>query len=197
MSAVAAGVANFIDPDDPRGRALVNAPIGLRVFTLAIDDLKDLVTLAWEAQEEQGKNVLKPAGWRVLSSTPSGQVVAADVVKPAAAPSRISSVSFDPRLRKVMQQIKDLETLAAVKQQDYELMIVKVPGILLEAFWLKSRTGAGDLLVPVLTRSEELKVMEAYPVDRFLDIARQVVTRFLDLRKDLGPDITKPKAQLP
>ena len=91
----------------------------------------------------------------------------------------MTSLSRDPLVGKAIQAIHEVESLPEVQQQNYELQVLRIPGILTEAFWLKSLTGAPDLIVPVLTRSRKLQVMRAYPWEEFLNIVRPIAQYFL------------------
>jgi hypothetical protein len=71
---------------------------------------------------------------------------------------------------------------------NYELRILSIPGLLVEAFWLKcspaqgdtaSSAGAGkaaaapDHLIPFLSGSRRLELMRDYPIDEFLKIVAE------------------------
>jgi hypothetical protein len=168
--ALAAGVADYLNKGDPLGRALIRASQGLHVFTLRLQDV-----LAGE-----GIRGAKSAGWRFLAGSPLGPAIAGDVIEPGqGAQPKMTSVSRDPLISRAIRAIHEVETLPEVQTSDYELLVLRIPGLLVEAFWLKSRTGAPDLMVPVLTRSRKLEAMRAYALDDFMDVARGLAQNFL------------------
>ena len=61
--------------------------------------------------------------------------------------------------------------------------MLRIPGLLIEAFWLKSANAGTDLVVPVLTRARELRVMQAYRIADFLKIARPMAKKFLEFNE--------------
>ena len=173
--ALAAGVSDFMDPDDPLANDLRRTQLGLHIFTLG---LRDIVNTA-------GIQAAKPAGWRFLAGHLSGEVVAADVTEPIPgaaqnATPKMTSLSRDPLIARAIRAIHEVETLPEVQEKHYELQVLRIPGLLIEAFWLKSRDTGADLVVPVLTRSRELQVMRAYPIAEFLNIVRPMTTKFLE-----------------
>ena len=50
-----------------------------------------------------------------------------------------------------------LESMRESDAKHYQLQVLRIPGILLEAFWLPYLTHEADLFMPVLTRSEKLR----------------------------------------
>ena len=170
--ALAAGLRDFTGPDDPVRSQPTQDWFGLNVFTLQIRHLNE------------GVGAATPAGWRFLS----GGEVAADVVagKDGELP-RMTSLLRDPLVDRAAKAVREVENLPEVARSDYELRVLRVPGILIEAFWLISTQGGTDLLVPALTKSNRLKRMQAYTVGDFLEIARTLARDFLEFDR-IEPD---------
>jgi hypothetical protein len=84
-----------------------------------------------------------------------------------------------PQIAQVLRGARKIEFLREVRAQDYILQMLSVPGLLVEAFWLKSREGGPDLVVPFYSVSKEIKVKRVYPMDKFLGIARSLAGKFL------------------
>jgi hypothetical protein len=170
--ALLAGVANFMDPRDPLMGTLLQAPRGLHVFTLGLRDITDTTI---------GIQGAKSAGWRFLAGSPLGPAVSGDVIQPVAGGApKMTGVSSDPLVAAAIRAVNEVETLPEVQRQNYELQVLRIPGALIEAFWLKSQIAGNDLAVPLLTRSKQLQLMRAYPMDDFLGIVRALIPTFLE-----------------
>jgi len=170
--ALAAGLLGFTSPNDPLANDLKTGRLGLHIFTLGLRDIAN------------GLESVKPAGWRFLAGHPPGEVLAADVTEaiPGSgtnAVPKMTSLSHDSLIGGAIRAIHEVETLPELQGHNYELRVLRIPGLLIEAFWLKSLDGGDDLVVPVLTRGAELKAMRAYPIAQFLEIARPMVAKFL------------------
>src|SRR2546429_2368554 len=168
--ALIAAIADFVEPDDPLGPALHKAELGLHIFTLGLSNIAN----------QEGFADAKSAGWRFLAGSSVGEAIAGDVMEipPGTAP-RMTSVSHDPLVGRAIQAVHELESLPEVHDQDYELNVVRIPGLLIEAFWLKSRGKGPDLVIPVLTRETGLKRMKPYPMEQFLTEVEPLVEKFL------------------
>jgi hypothetical protein len=166
--ALAGGVADFLDLRDPLANELKQGNLGLHVFSVGLEDIV-------EGQEIRGA---KSVGWRFLTGARLGPAVACDVTERQEGSPKVTGVSRDPLISAAIRATHEIETLPAVREKDYELRVLRIPGLLIEAFWLVSRTGETDLLVPVLTRSRLLKVMQPYPVAEFLNIVRPLIAKF-------------------
>lgn len=181
--ALAVGVADFLDRRDPFRRVLLQAPLALHVFTLGLDDIsyrRSRQVEAERAPSDAGRILAeaKSAGWRFLAATPSG-VIAGDVTESRAGKApRMTAVSRDPLVGKAIQATHELETLREADAKHYQLQVLRIPGILLEAFWLKSLTDDIDLFVPVLTRSERLARMQPYTLQELLVVGRELADEF-------------------
>jgi hypothetical protein len=170
-SALATGVADFLNPNDRMTVDLARTPIGLQIFTLGLNDIAS----------GSGIQAAKPAGWRFLTGELLGDVAAAEVFQPSSGTlaARMTSFSRDPIIAGALRAIQEVETLPEVQAAQYELQVLRIPGLLIEAFWLKAPDPAASLIVPVLTRARELQAMHPYTVAEFLSIVRGMTTHFL------------------
>ncbi len=166
--ALAAGVADFLDLRDPLANVVKQGNLGLHVFSVGLDDIA-------EGQEIRGA---KSVGWRFLAGDRLGPAVACDVTERQDGLPKMTAVFQDPLIASAIRATHEVETLPEVRAKDYELRVLRIPGLLIEAFWLISRTGDTDLLIPVLTRSKLLQVMRPYPVAEFLNIVRPLIAKF-------------------
>ncbi|MBL8296302.1 MAG: hypothetical protein JNN08_30945 [Bryobacterales bacterium] len=144
----------------------ISAWSGFNVFTLQIDHLAE------------GLGAAVQVGWRFVSPN---QDAAADVVagKSGDQQPRVINLLRYAADDRPLQAVAAVQSLPELNESEYELRVLRIPGILLEAFWLVSAEGNRDLLVPVLTRSSRFKRMNAYPVTEFLKIARVLADEFL------------------
>jgi hypothetical protein len=167
------GLPRFHRPGDPPPSALVNAPAGqfyaLRAFTLGLKDVQG-----------PGIGRAKRAGWRVLVEIPPFPAVACVVTKtrPGGRP-RMTSLFRGPQIAQVFLGARQLEFLPEVHAQDCNLQMLSIPGLLTEAFWLKSQGRGPDQMVPFYTVCDEIKLMRAYPLDTCMDIMRPLVDQFM------------------
>jgi hypothetical protein len=172
--ALLAGLSDFMDTNDPLAKILKTTRIGLHIFTLGLRDIMN----------GAGLQDAKAAGWRFLAGDPSGEVVAADVIQPLPGAAqngaaKMTSLSRDPIIADAIRAVHEVEKLPEVQNKNYEIQVLRIPGLLIEAFWLKSQDAGADLIVPVLTRARELHRMRAYPVADFLNILRPMTEKFL------------------
>ena len=180
--ALLAGVSDFMDPNDPLAKVLKTTRLGLHIFTLGLRDIMN----------GAGLREAKAAGWRFLAGNLSGEVVAADIIQPLPGTAqngaaKMTSLSHDPVIADAIRAVNEVETLPEVQNRNYELQVLRIPGLLIEAFWLKSHDAGGDLIVPVLTRARELSRMKAYPVADFLNIVRPMTAKFLAFEEYARP----------
>src|SRR5258708_29536909 len=166
--ALAAGVKDFVNPGDPTGDVLLQAPQGLHVFAVGLRDIANGV----------GIEGAKSAGWRFLAGSPIGPAVSGDVIEREGEAPKMTSLSRDPLVGAAIRATHEVETLPEVRAHDYTLQVLRIPGLLIEAFWLKSQTGGGDLVVPVLARTRQLQLMRAYPMEEFLSLVKPLTAEF-------------------
>lgn len=164
VRALAAGLREFADLAGPVISSLPAAWVGFNVFTLEIPQLAN------------GLGGAAEVGWRFVSPN---QDVAADVVGASDQQPRMISLLRYGDDDRPLQALTEAEALLEGYDTAYQLRVLRIPGILLEAFWLIPADGGSQLLIPIRTGSSRLARMKAYPVGGFLEIARTLAAEFL------------------
>jgi hypothetical protein len=99
----------------------------------------------------------QPASWRFYAGDPSGVVVCGEVT--ATNPPRVSGLSHGEGPKKAMQTMQGLSSRPDTQAGDYNVRVLRVPGGLIEGFWLKPPTDAYGrivLLKPALLSTSNL-----------------------------------------
>jgi hypothetical protein len=145
-------------------------PLEQHVFTVGLQDLA----------EGAGLSAARSTGWRLLSTAPSGSVAAGEVSVPTGGGApRMAGITEGPAVAEIVTAEDKLNDLPEVQGGDYELHSLDIPSLLIEAFWLKSRSEAGDLVVPIRALIPQLQAMRAYPVADFLEIVKPLAIQRL------------------
>jgi hypothetical protein len=168
--ALIAGLGNFIDIDNPLARILIHGQRGQHVFALGLTELL----------EGNGPGRAHPVGWRFLAGNAAGLAIAADVTNDES--PELTSLSRGSENAAAIRAIQEAETIEKVEKNDYELLVLKIPGILVECLWLKwwkSATDKDDLVVPFQTRARQLQTKTVYNRDEFMMIAQPLGETFL------------------
>jgi hypothetical protein len=168
-SALQTGLRTFLPGQEALVEAVLKAPRGIEVFTVA---LKDLVA-------DAGITRAEAAGWRFLALE-GNDATAVDVIsRDGERPATVAALSRDKLIAVVVDGLNKLPEMDILREkQNARLRILRIPGILTEAFWL--RTGSGqEYILPFLVPDAALKVMEVYTLEEFLDAARPIAERFL------------------
>lgn len=152
------GLGNFLGEPVP---ARFRASVGIEVFTLPVDDLA-------AGRKEMNP---RPAGWLFLTGASPGEIMAAEVYEPGrGAEPKVVNVSRDPVNEKIRRMVQGIERLPQMRAADYELRVLRIPAISVEAFWLKAaKKGQADLVVPFFSLSHHVRTGQTYPVDGFLE----------------------------
>lgn len=126
------------------------------------------------------KNARK-VGWRFLAGSALRQAVAANLAQSGEEPPQMTALTRGPEIASAIraaQRVRDFP-LAKDPQYEYELRVLKIPGVLLEVFWLKAKSGS-DLVVPYFAQfCDKLNVMRVLQADEFLDVVRPLVQKRL------------------
>lgn len=120
-------------------------------------------------------------GWRYLTDIAPDLAAAGEVSQTTddQTPS-FSGLSYGPRLAKAVRASGTIETLDGVPAGNYELSLLRIPGLLIDAFWLRSSNTGNDLVVPYDTLTKGLQEMYVYRMDEFLNIVRPLAEKQLD-----------------
>jgi hypothetical protein len=107
-----------------------------QVFSLALSDLAS-------------EGAPRPMGWRLFAGNNQGKTVLGHVIQPPAGGWKLTGCFYRDRVWDILQASLALASLRAVQQADYELRLLTIPGLNLEAFWLFAKQpGQSDLVVP-------------------------------------------------
>ena len=79
----------------------------------------------------------------------------------------MSQLSYGAHITSARNAIRRIVKSPEVRAHHYELRLLTIPALSVEAVWLKSQTGKHDLMVPYLPAAG-LRSMRFYPLDRFL-----------------------------
>ncbi|MBL8290683.1 MAG: hypothetical protein JNN08_02540 [Bryobacterales bacterium] len=175
-AALLKGLREYTSPRDPLLSLPPEAWLALKVFSLQIEDII----------QKGGLAAAKPAGWRFLvdGGEASGGPAAADVAEAATGGQpRMISLLRDPLITNAIQSVHIVERMEQWKSQEYELRVVRIPGILVEAVWLFSPVGEPDWVIPTLRRSRQIKRLWPYPTGEFFEIAQSASERCLEFDK--------------
>jgi hypothetical protein len=161
--------AALLTDDDLLARRLIQAPVGLHLLTMTLSEI--------------GALPLRPreAGWRFLASDGKGSIISGEVSPTPKGPWRLNSVSRDPAAMAPLQTAEQIERLPDLQGRDFELSVLRVPGVLLEAIVLKPKGGGDDFIIPVLTPSIELRLSQMYGGGDFISTMQAIVGRFRQL----------------
>src|SRR5437879_8370214 len=136
--ALATGLEKFIEGSDPRNRLLKETPHRLRVFSLTL-----------ESVVKSGIQDAKPKGWRFMVAPTSDEAVAAHVREAEGGVPKLTGVSEGPVVGRAVNVADLLETLVDAAN-NYEMRVLRVPGVPIEVFWLKADNG-DDRVIPFVS----------------------------------------------
>jgi hypothetical protein len=104
--------------------------------------LSDLAT-------QPGTAAARQDGWRLFAGTSQGKTCLGRVVQRPPSGWKLSSCFWGDRVWTALLASQALGSVAAVLPGDYELRVLRIPGLNLEAFWLVAQPPrSGDLVVP-------------------------------------------------
>jgi hypothetical protein len=110
-----------------------------QVFVLGLSDLAT----------QPGTAAARQDGWRLFAGNSQGKTCLGRVVQLPTGGWKLTSCFWGDRVWFALLASQALGTLAAVLPADYELRVLRIPGLNLEAFWLVAQPpGFGDLIVP-------------------------------------------------
>ena len=139
---------------------------GNHVFTLGLQEIADGVAL----------DAAQRIGWQFLIS---GQAMAAvDVSESALQPPVVTRLAEGNAVTDMATARKSLENLSQIQTSDYELRLLRIPGLRIDAFWLKSLAGMGDWVVVYRTIGNDFKG-HVFPVSDFMAAIRNLAQQKL------------------
>jgi hypothetical protein len=177
------GLPNFlegIEEIDDLGDILTGLPEEydpLEIHTLGLDDLAGGAGIA----------AAEHAGWRFLAGGALSQPIAGDVIAPPGdRPPRLISVLHGPQSPACLQIAFSLMARLEAHPNlldSYELRILSVPGLLVEAFWLKTPAAENDLVVPYRNLVTELEGKPVFTMGEFLSIVKPLAQEQLQFEE--------------
>ena len=156
--------------------------------------LKDLANLSAGQNNAAGLNidsVAKEVAWQCLALCKSGKVVVGEVTPRSQAPRpaghafdgpvRMTSLSQGPIIDGIYKNAVDLANIKEELGQkfgladDYEPRMLKIPGLLVTAIWLKSQVAGGaDWIVPLHTKIDDLQKEQLVTMEKFVEITQSL-----------------------
>jgi hypothetical protein len=129
----------------------------------------------------QGPAEQNLAGWRFLTDIAPDLATASEVrMTSDDQPPVFANLSYGPRIAKAVAASGTIETLADLPQGNFELRLLSIPGLLTDAFWLRSADGSNDYVAPYDTVNQGLQEFYVYRMDDFLNIIRPRAKTILD-----------------
>lgn len=122
------------------------------------------------------------AGWRYYASSQSSDLAVAGHIDFAT--KRVTSLSYGDTVQRNLDAAKSLENLSECADGTYEPRLLRIPALLLEAFWLEpileaqANTATG-WIVPFHTLSKEVEEGKPYPVKDFFRLIRPLAENAL------------------
>jgi hypothetical protein len=98
----------------------------LQVFVLGVDDVIGGVDLS----------AAKQGGWRFFAGDAPGKTVLGTVSQRSSGPWKLNAVYYGDRAYQLLKASKDLDSLPHVQGQNYNLQMLALPALNLDAFWL-------------------------------------------------------------
>jgi hypothetical protein len=203
MQKLRTSLTDFAAPDGPFTAALYdeNGP-GRHachcVYSVGLQTVKGLKKL---------DGINKPFCWRFFADGQKTSPMAAccfathELNEPDGLPAKVIATLQGPEVADVLASAEQLNHLSQVSDPNcqYELRVLRIPGLCVEAFWLKSLSAErGDLIVPYglcldgknsikLFSGERLDKNQAYPVDKFLKIIGDAAVKRLAADDNTAP----------
>ena len=120
------------------------------------------------------KQAAKLVSWRYSAGDVSGQAVVGDVSD--AAPPTVTRLLYGDPAKKVLKGNEDLKDLPEVKANNFEACLLRIPGALVEGFWLKPANATNNgLFVPAgIVFGSVFQVSRPDSIDTFLNTLHPV-----------------------
>jgi hypothetical protein len=187
-SALQKEVRQFID-DARTADLLSSAKVGLRIVSVSLDDLRKDDALKPTRKSD------KPAAWRFLAKN-EGNMVAGEVSGASNGQPHLVNFSTDPRIVTALQLLEGLSHFKELGDATYDVSLVRVNGVLVEALYIHSPNK--QYAIPVLSASKQLRIGDLYEAGEFLQILRELAVQFrkqeMPRYKPDGPKKPKTKA---
>jgi hypothetical protein len=131
------------------------------------------------------------AGWRFFAGNQQNETVLGRMIQvPPSQTWKLISVFYGESVYQALRASLHLGALAQVAQENYELRMLAVPGLNLEAYWLVAqKAGTPDLVIPYPEGSNQLiKVLSGgpYKMVTFLALIRPLAAGLLTMSARSG-----------
>lgn len=137
-------------------------------------------------------------GWSYIVRSKNDAVALADTIVPKSngpEPDKpphdngevFASLGVGPFVSGTVAALEAAQSLPAVQAADFTLAALQVPVVYALAVWLKSRDGAGDLVVPVAPAPAGIKANEQYAISDYLKVLAA-----LEVARKKAPDVFPP-----
>jgi hypothetical protein len=130
-----------------------------QVFTLGLSDLV----------AGKGLDAARPTGWRYLVQEGDNVLASAETVAVGPADKQVFSAFTEGGfVASSASAIHAVRAFPEVKQGDFELRLLNIPGLYVLALWLHHTQAKGDLLVPLAPSPVETPAGKTVPADVLL-----------------------------
>jgi len=136
------------------------------VYNMRLDDLA----------AGKGLETAAPTGWAHITGAPGTVGLLAEVKYDT---QEFSQLNQGPFASGIADSIATVESEPTVQAGDYELNVLRIPGIYVIALWLKDAQGISDAIVPVPPVPPEFEAGRFYTAAQFTEIARGMAQRRL------------------
>ena len=127
-----------------------------------------------DAAGNAGTRAARPTGWRIFAGRLPGKTVLGRVARRRESGWKLTAAFYGDNAWVELNASEALDRLPQVSQADYELRVLAVPGLNLQAFWLVARTpGVEDLAIPFPRRQASSDSPEVLTMANFLASIRQ------------------------
>jgi hypothetical protein len=113
------------------------------------------------------------SGCRMLAMWPDGTWTSCELTDPTLyIKAEFRNITRDSSVGLIFTRIAEAQFLDAVQKADYELHLLSVPGIYLDALHLVSQTRGADIVLPLVSIDPQLGSDTVFDEAAFLTIAR-------------------------
>jgi hypothetical protein len=143
-------------------------------------------TIGLESLATNGLKNARAIGWRFLTGAGSDSALSAMVgqCNESEVP-KLTGLSRGPKVTAAVHAAGIVRNLPEAKGGEFELLVLTIPGLLLETFWLKTPPNGAetDCFVPFVTISSDLHPLRVYKRADFLKKVQTLAAKQLELHK--------------
>lgn len=141
----------------------------------------------------------KPTAWRYLLSQPTQDLAGGSAGGSAVATAEVADQEGGPRFSNMQhgwianatqRAIAVAQKLPEVTTGSFELRMLRLPPLYLDAIWLKNNAAGNDLVIPIASLSKQLVPYQPYSADDFLARIRDLAAQKLGF--DNAPESSSP-----